>query len=157
MIEASMRARIRNDMREVRGNYSTIYLLYPTESDCPECAYDEMSDSGYDITCEACGGTGYLLSWATWQVFGRVKYTDPVQFMQPGTIPFWIEIGDAELFVSETTSDMLDQILEEARAYVYIEGTSYRPTTVAADGVGKQDEWRVELKRHSPEIRATGY
>ena len=151
------RRNIQNDMRMLRANYRTVYLLYPTETECTVCGgADTFTDSAYDISCTNCNGLGYTLSWETWQIQARIKQIDLVQ-MQAAGIPPGVEIGDAELYVSRDTKEMLVKILEETRAYVYIEGQRFRPTTITADGVGRADERRVELKRHNPEARPTGY
>lgn len=148
---------VRSDMRVLRANYRTVYLLYPTGTECTACGgVDEFTDSAYNPSCATCGGVGYTFSWATWQIAARIKQIDLVQLQAAG-IPPGIEIGDAELYVSRDTKDAVERIMEESRAYVYFDGQRFRPTNVTADGVGTADEWRVELKRHSPEVRLTGY
>jgi len=151
------RGAIRSDMRVIRGNYRTVYLLYPTETECTVCGgVDEFTDSAYDISCATCGGVGYTLSWATWQIAARIKQIDLVQLQAAG-IPPGIEIGDAELYVSRDTKAAIEKIREESRAYVYFDGQRFRPTTITADGVGTADEWRIELNRYNPEVRLVGY
>lgn len=156
-IRAWERKFIRSDMKVIRGNYRTVYLLYPTETECTVCGgVDTFTDSAYDVSCATCGGVGYTLSWATWQIAARIKQIDLVQ-MQAAGIPTGIEIGDAELYVSRDTKAAIEKIREESRAYVYFDGQRFRPTTITADGVGTADEWRIELKRYNPEVRLTGY
>ena len=151
------RRAIRSDMRMIRGNYRMVYLLYPTETECTVCGgVDEFTDSAYDISCATCGGVGYTLSWATWQIAARIKQIDLVQLQAAG-IPPGIEIGDVELYVSLDTKAAIEKVREELRAYVYFDGQRFRPTTITADGVGTADEWRIELNRHNPEVRLTGY
>lgn len=148
---------IQRDMRMIRANYRIVYLLYPTETECTACGgIDTFTDSAFDISCTTCNGVGYTLSWAVWQVHARIKQIDLVQ-MQAAGIPPGIEIGDAELYVSRESKDSVERVKEESRAYVYTEGDRFRPTNISADGVGKADEWRIELKRVNPEIRLTGY
>ena len=144
-------------MKVIRGNYRTVYLLYPTETECTACGgVDTFTDSAYDVSCPTCGGVGYTLSWAPWQIAARIKQIDLVQ-MQVAGIPPGIEIGDVELYVSRDTKEAIEKIREESRAYVYFDGQRFRPTTITADGVGTADEWRIELKRHNPEVRLAGY
>ena len=151
------RTAIRSDMRVIRGNYRTVYLLYPTETECTVCGgVDEFTDSAYDISCANCGGVGYTLSWATWQIAARIKQIDLVQLQAAG-IPPGIEMGDVELYVSRDTKAFIEKIREESRAYVYFDGQRFRPETITADGVGTADEWRIELNRYNPEVRLTGY
>ena len=148
---------IRSDMKVVRSNYRTAYLLYPTETECTVCGgVDEFTDSAYDISCANCGGVGYTLSWATWEIAARIKQIDLIQLQAAG-IPPGIEIGDAELYVSRDTKAAIEKVMEEGRAYIYFDGQRFRPTTITADGVGTADEWRIELNRHNPEVRLTGY
>ena len=156
-IRAWERRAIRSDMKVIRGNYRTVYLLYPTETECAVCGgVDPFTNSAYDISCATCGGAGYTLSWATWQIAARIKQIDLVQLQAAG-IPPGIEIGDAELYVSWDTKAAIEKITEESRAYVYFDGQRFRPTTITADGVGTADEWRIELSRHNPEVRLAGY
>lgn len=151
------RLQMRADMKVIRANYRTVYLLYPTETECTVCGgVDPFSDSAYDISCATCGGVGYTLTWAVWQIAARIKQIDMVQLQAAG-IPPGIEIGDAELYVSRETKDATERVMEESRAYVYFDGQRFRPTNITADGVGTADEWRVELKRYNPEVRLTGY
>ncbi len=148
---------IRSDMKVVRSNYRTAYLLYPTETECTVCGgVDEFTDSAYDISCATCGGVGYTLSWATWQIAARIKQIDLVQLQAAG-IPPGIEIGDAELYVSRDTKASIEKVMEEGRAYIYFDGQRFRPTTITTDGVGTADEWRIELNRYNPEVRLAGY
>lgn len=158
-VESTQRRHIRDDMRHMRGTYTDAYFLYPTETECTatDCGHDELTDSGYNVSCSTCNGVGYTLSWATWVVHARVKQIDLVQLMRSGPIPPGLEIGDAEIYLSERAKEMVERIEEESRAYVYIEGQRYRPTNLSYDGVGRADEWRVELKRVHPEVRPTGY
>lgn len=151
------RKAIRADMKAIRANYRTMYLLYPTETPCTVCGgVDEFTDSAYDISCPTCDGTGYTLSWEAWQIAARIKQIDLVQLQAAG-IPPGIEIGDAELYVSLDTKAAVEKVMEESRAYVYFDGQRFRPETVTADGVGTADEWRIELKRYSPTVRLSGY
>lgn len=158
-VNSSMRRLIRGDMSQLRGVYETVHLLYPTETACtnPDCGHDEFSDSGYDITCDICHGLGYTLSWATWQIHGRVVMLNDIQIVRSGVTTLVLEIGDAELYISNRSKEMMDKIEEVNKGYVYIQGERYRPTHVIYDGVGKSDEWRVELKRFHPTERAAGY
>ena len=157
MLRWMERRQLREDMKMLRANYRAVYLLYPTETECTACGgVDEFTDSAYDISCTTCNGVGYTLSWATWQIAARIKQIDLVQLQTVG-VPPGIEIGDAELYVSLDTKEAVERIMEESRAYVYFDGQRFRPTNVTADGVGRADEWRIELKRHSPEVRLTGY
>ena len=158
-VDSRQRKHIRTDMRHMRGHYTAIYLLHPTETACtnPNCGHDRLTDSAFNITCETCDGVGYTLTWSTWRIFARVKQIDLVQLMRSGPIPPGLEIGDAELYISERAKEMIEAIKEESRAYVYIEGQRYRPTNISHDGIGRADEWRIELKRIHPEVRPTGY
>lgn len=158
-VSPRQRKHIRTDMRHMRGHYTAVYLLYPTETACtnPDCGHDELTDSAFDITCATCSGVGYTLAWSTWRIFARVKQIDLVQLMRSGPIPPGLEIGDAELYISERAREMIEAIEEESRAYVYVEGQRYRPTNTSYDGVGRADEWRIELRRFHPEVRPTGY
>ena len=157
MINYFQRRVLQSDMRRIRANYRTVYLLYPTGTECTSCGgVDEFTDSAYDPSCATCGGVGYTFSWATWQIAARIKQIDLVQLQAAG-IPPGIEIGDAELYVSRETRDAIARIMEESRAYVYFDGQRFRPTNITADGVGRADEWRIELKRSNPEVRLTGY
>jgi hypothetical protein len=154
-----MRKEIRNDMSTLRGMHEIIYLLYPTETACtnPDCGHDEFTDAGYDITCSVCNGKGYTLTWDAWQVHGRVVMLDDIQIVRGGIAPLVLEMGDAELYISSRSKELMEKIEEVDKGYVYIKEERFRPTEIIYDGVGKADEWRVELKRFHASERATGY
>lgn len=158
-VSSTMRKLIRGDISRLRGMHELVHLLYPTETACPnpDCGHDEFSDSGYDITCSICNGLGYTLSWTAWQIYGRVVILDDIQVVRGGITPLVLEIGDAEIYISRRSKEMMEKIEEGDKGYVYIKGERYRPTHIIYDGVGKDDEWRVELKRFHATERATGY
>lgn len=156
-ISKEQRRLIQKDLKAMRANYQTVYVLYPTETACTVCGgADTFTDSAYDVSCATCGGAGYTLSWEAWEIRARIKLIDLTQLLASG-IPPGIEVGDAELFVSYDSKEALKKVIEESRAYVYFGGQRFRPETITADGVGKQDEWRIELKRHNPEVTPVGY
>lgn len=156
MLGSSDRAWVERTLRGLRSNYRSFHLLLPTETDCPDCGYDELTDSALDIACTTCNGIGKVIEWSPLEVHGRVQHYDFVKLSAAG-IPPGIEVGDSVAYISSEIKEAVLDLRESPRGYVYLDGDTYRPWSVQPTGVGHADEWRVELKRTKVDVRASGY
>ena len=146
-------------LRDVRhGTYRSLHLVWPTdESDCPDCSFDAFTQSGDNITCETCRGTGKVLTWGQAEAVGRIQHYDFVTLSASG-LPPGVEVGDVVIYVSKDVKDMVAGSVRPSQyGYLFIDSDTYRPVSVAPTGVGHQDEWRIELKRTEMDVRPTGY
>ena len=146
-------------LRDVRQHtYRPFYMVWPSaETDCPDCAFEDFTQSGDDITCQTCKGLGRVLAWSTAEVYGRIQHYDFVTLAASG-LPPGVEVGDVVVYVSKEVRDMLTNNVRQSQyGYLYIDSDTYKPVSVAPTGVGHQDEWRIELKRAEMDVRPTGY
>jgi len=146
-------------LRDVRQyTYRPTYLVWPSaETECPDCSFEEFTQSADDITCATCEGLGKVLTWATAKVQARIQHYDFVTLMASG-LPPGVEVGDTVVYVSKEVKDMVvDSVRPSQYGYLFIDSDTYRPVSVAPTGVGHQDEWRMELKRTEMDVRPTGY
>jgi hypothetical protein len=145
-------------LRDVRQQtYRSFHMVWPTaEDDCPECSFDDFTQSADDITCQCCNGTGKLLTWANAEVYGRIQHYDFVTLSASG-LPPGVEVGDVVLYVSEDVKNMVLVVRENQFGYLLIDSDTYKPVSIAPTGVGHRDEWRIELKRTEVDVRPVGY
>lgn len=157
MLAPSDRRAIEKTLSGIRNNYRSFSLHYPrSEDDCPDCGFDELTQSALDPACPTCEGTGKVLSWVTIVAFGRLQYYDFVTLSVTGIAP-GIEIGDVVCYISTSVKDAVLALRASPYGYAYIDGDTFRPFSVQPTGVGHSDEWRVEWKRSKVDARATGY
>ena len=159
LVQPNLGAYVSDTLRRVRHDvYRSFHLAWPSEeTDCPDCALDELTQSADNITCLTCDGLGTVLTWATAEVYGRIQHYDFVTLVASG-LPPGVEIGDAVIYVSEDVKDIITGYVRASDyGYVFLDSDTYRVFSVAATGVGHQEEWRVELKRAQIDARASGY
>ena len=161
MIRNYDRYDIRRIMQNLRGEFRRVWVLIATTSNCDAagCGYDSMSDSAIDPTCSMCDGTGKTITFTTHELKARIKVFDFVQLQGAGAAPPGVELGDVALYIRVHDKGVLTTCNETPISYVKLEGDSvaYRPFSIAADGVGREDEIRVLLKKTKDVQRATGY
>jgi len=159
MLAATDRHFIKRTLDSLRGNYRPFYLILATdEAECTAegCGYDQFTQSGKNPTCQACNGTGMIITWSPLEVRGRLQYYDVVKLSAAG-MPPGIEIGDVVSYVSADVMNAVSELRSSAFSYAYIDGDTYRPYSIAPTGVGYADEWRIEWKRTEMDVRAAGY
>lgn len=149
------RAQINKTLSGVRGNYRSFRLLWPaSKTECPDCGFDELTQSAKDISCTTCDGLGYTFTWSDVEVYGRIQHYDFVALAAHG-IPPGIEVGDCVTYISTDVKDMVLDVRESRWGYAYIDDQTFKPYGVTPTGVGHADEWRVEWKR--TELDASGH
>lgn len=138
--------------------YRPFHLVWPSsESDCPDCSFDEFTQSADDVTCATCMGLGKVYTWTHAEVYGRIQHYDFVTLAASG-LPPGVEVGDVVVYVSEDIKDIIVSNVRTAQyGYVFVDDDTFWPISVTPTGVGHQDEWRVELKRKQIDVRPTGY
>ncbi|NIQ88599.1 MAG: hypothetical protein GWN93_05785 [Deltaproteobacteria bacterium] len=158
MLGSNDRAFTEGTLRDVRQHtYRSFHLVWPSaETDCPDCAFEDFTQSGDSITCATCEGLGKILTWAKAEVYGRIQHYDFVTLAASG-LPPGVEVGDVVVYVSREVKDMALDVRQSQYGYLFIDSDTYRPVSVAPTGVGHQDEWRIELKRSEMDVRPTGY
>lgn len=157
MLAPMDRRDIERTLSEIRRNYRPFYLVYPrAEDECPDCGFDELTQSAKNIDCTTCNGIGKTFSWATMQVYGRLQYYDFITLSAAGIAP-GIEIGDAVCYISPEVKDIVLALRESSYGYALIDGNTFRPMSIQPTGVGHADEWRIEWKRWKADVRASGY
>lgn len=158
MLEPADRREVERTLASVRGNYRSFYLVWPQgEIECPECGFDEFTQSAKDVSCTVCDGVGKIPDgWVAHQVYGRLQYYDFVTLVATGVTP-GIEVGDIVSYVSTDTKGAVLRLRQSRYGYALIDADTFRPFSVAPTGVGHADEWRVEWKRKQMDVRATGY
>lgn len=146
-------------LRGVRhGTYRPFRLVWPAHvSSCPDCSFDQFTQSGDNVTCQSCKGTGKVFTWTTAEVYGRIQHYDFVTLSAAGVHP-GVEIGDVVVYVSGDVKDMIaDKVRSDQYGYVFVDSDTYRPISFGPTGVGHIDEWRIELKRTEMDVRVSGY
>jgi hypothetical protein len=153
-----MRSYVEGVLDNVRqAVYRPFYLVWTSsETECTDCAYNEFTQSADNITCEACGGTGKVLSWTSAEIHGRIQHMDMVALSAAG-LPPGIDVGDAVVYVSEDMKEAIEEHGNSHNGYIFLDGDRYKPYGINPTGVGHRSEWRVELKRTTMSVNANGY
>lgn len=145
---------VEGHMKALSTNYSRIYVLIPTATGTSN--YDEMEDSPLDITNTSTSASGQTLTWAAYEIYARLggpTFTDLITADGNG-----LEKGDIALFIKPTDYDLMQSVITNNRAYLYINKDTYRPFgTQNTAGVFNGNEYKVECKHYTPIVFATGF
>jgi hypothetical protein len=154
------RTRDRNTFKrnatQLANNYSRAVLLIPLLSDAGN--YDPISNAAIDVQNTTSYETGKTITG--WKVVemqarrGGATFTDLV-LLAAGA---GFAQGKIKLFFSKRMDEMMQEVVDDVFAYVYIDGQTYRPIGgIDNAGLFHADESFIELNSHTPRARATGY
>lgn len=78
-----------NEIREETGDKNRIALVTVTESDCPDCEYDDVTNESKDSSCSTCSGIGKLQAESAVTLLAKIRWvTDPEDIlMKTGVLP----------------------------------------------------------------------
>lgn len=121
-----------------RQRTQRVSLHIPSKTNCtePGCGWDEFTQSGKDVACLACNGTGKVTTWYVSHSSARVMWIDPAA-------PVWGTmasgpVGDVWLSVPLEYESMFDTVKDTGGAYILLDGRTVKPI--------KSDPNRVEGK-----------
>lgn len=133
------------DFQRQRSQRVSIHI--PSRTNCPDCGFDEFTQSGKDVACTTCNGTGKVTTWYVSHSSARVMWIDPAA-------PVWGTmasgpVGDVWLSVPLEYEDMYDKVKDTDGAYILIDGRTVKPVSIDANVVeGKSSlDVRCEITR----------
>ena len=129
-----------------------VLAYYPTtETECTEtgCGHDAVMNSRKKPDCTVCDARGYITTWTTQHINGRVVRPEQISFdFRENAVV--VETADLNLYISITDLDTIKRIKGNERAYLLVEGEYYRPYEITAMGVTGLDEYLVSCSKHKP-------
>ena len=131
--------------RDVEDTYNKqVVIFIPSQTDCPVCGWDEFTQSGKDVACTTCNGTGKVTNWRKSRVSARVMWIDTAA-------PRWGvvatgEIGDVWLSVMPVFKEMFETVEETDGAYILVDGKTVKPQSVAYNEVEGRTSVDVRCK-----------
>ena len=115
--------------RDVESTFTKqVAVCIPSQTDCPVCGWDEFTQSGKDVACTTCNGTGKVTNWRKSRVSARVMWVDEAA-PRFGIVTSG-DIGDVWLSVATVFKDLLETVEETDGAYILVDGKTVKPTSV---------------------------
>ena len=125
---------VRRDVQGfMRQRSQRVIILIPSKADCPDCGFDEFTQSGKDVACTTCDGTGKVTTWHTSHSSARVMWIDPAA-------PVWGRmasgpVGDVWLSVPLEYESLYDKVKDTDDAYILVGGKTVKPMSIDANRV----------------------
>ena len=111
----------------------TVSLHWPSKTDCPDCGFDEFTQSGEDVACTTCNGTGKVTTWYPSHAKCRIKWIDLAQ-------PMWGQmasgpVGDVWLQMPYRFKSLAEKIKDTDGAYITVDSKTVKPISVDVNRV----------------------
>lgn len=125
-----VRREVQNFMRQ-RTQRVSIHI--PSKTDCPDCGFDEFTQSGKDVACTTCKGAGKVTTWHKSHSSARVMWIDPAA-PRWGTMASG-PVGDAWLSVPLEYESLYNKVKDTDDAYILVDGKKVKPISIDANRV----------------------
>ena len=120
--------------KDVEGlMFNTVSLHYPSRTNCLDCGFDEFTQSGEDVACTTCNGTGKVTTWYVSHAKCRIKWIDPAQPMW-GTMASG-PVGDVWLQMPYRFKSLAEKIKDTDGAYITVDDKTVKPISVDVNRV----------------------
>ncbi len=125
-----VRKEVNHFMRQ-RSQRVVIYI--PLKTDCPDCGWDEFTQSAKDVSCTTCGGGGKVITWYKSRSSARVMWIDP-------SSPIWGTmasgpVGDVWLSVPLSYESLYERVKDTDDAYILVDSKTVKPISIDANRV----------------------
>jgi len=128
-----------------------VYARIPTETNCPTCGWDVLSQSAINMGCATCHGIGKITTWVAYAVNCRLMWTSTLKFAYPFPAS-GVELGDCVITVPQEFVAVMDLVMNNERAYVVANDKTVRPTSLHVQNVqGIVTEYEYVCNIFSPE------
>ena len=135
MLQSSIsQIHVRREVQDfMRQRSQRVIILIPSKTDCPDCGFDEFTQSGKDVACTTCNGTGKVTTWYSSHSSARVMWIDPAA-------PVWGRmasgpVGDVWLSVPLEYESLYDKVKDTDDAYILVDGKTVKPISIDANRV----------------------
>lgn len=125
---------VRREVQDfMRQRTQRVSIHIPSKTDCPDCGFDEFTQSGKDVACTTCDGTGKVTTWYISHSSPRVMWIDPAA-------PVWGRmasgpVGDVWLSVPLEYESLYDRVKDTDDAYILVAGKTVKPMSIDANRV----------------------
>jgi hypothetical protein len=116
--------------------------------------YEPFSDSPYEIT-GAASGQGSV-TYETYRLMARVKIVKDTTLFGMNQVVPGVEIGDYLLYFKDGDKPVLDRVVDNRNAYIWLDAINFRPYNVTVNGLAQTFDVFVHAKKYSPKYRMTG-
>lgn len=125
--------------RDLMNKFPTRLSVHvPTHTECTAdgCGFDVFTQSGKNPACTVCNGTGRTTVWSVAYIMCRVSWVDRTRI----GIEFWKgvpagETGEVVLGCMLRDEDLLRMTMEDADAYILLNGQHIRPFSLTHNRV----------------------
>ena len=117
--------------------------------------YEPFSDSPYNITGAASGRE--TVTYQIYRQYARIKIVKDTTLYGLSQVITGLEIGDYLLYYRDTDNPVLDDVIANKEAYLFIDGMPMRPYNDTLNGVGQTFDVFVHAKKFSPRYRPAGF
>ena len=138
---ATNQIHVRREVQDfMRQRSQRVSVHIPSRTNCPDCGFDEFAQSGTDVACETCEGTGKVTTWYVSHSSARVMWIDPAA-------PVWGTmasgpVGDVWLSVPYEYESMFDKVKDTDGAYILVNNRTAKPISIdtnIVEGVSSLD------------------
>jgi hypothetical protein len=131
--------------RDVESTFNRqVVVCIPSQTDCPVCGWDEFTQSGKDVACTTCNGTGKVTTWQKSRVSVRVMWVDEAA-PRFGLVTSG-DIGDVWLSAATVFKDMFEKVEETDNAYILVDNQTVKPISVGYNEVQGRTSVDVRCK-----------
>lgn len=115
--------------RDVESTFNRqVVVCIPSQTDCPVCGWDEFTQSGKDVACTTCNGTGRVTTWRKSRASARVMWVDEAA-PRFGLVTSG-DIGDVWLSVATVHKKLFEEVEETDHAYILVDDETVRPISI---------------------------
>lgn len=130
MLQSSIsQIHVRREVQDFQRQRTQRVIIYvPSKTNCPDCGWDEFTQSGKDVACTTCNGTGKVTTWYKSHSSARVMWIDPAA-------PVWGAmasgpVGDVWLSVPLEYESLYDKVKDTDDAYILVDGKTVKPISI---------------------------
>lgn len=133
---------VRRDVASTFNRQVTVCI--PAQTECPDCGWDEFTQSGKDVACTTCDGEGKVTTWQKSRVSVRVMWVDEAA-PRFGLVTSG-DIGDVWLSAMTVFKSLFEEVEETDHAYILVDNKTVKPISVGYNRVEGQTSVDVRCK-----------
>jgi hypothetical protein len=141
---------MRQELVAARMPYRETMVVIPTFTSGSN--YEPFTDSPYEITGAGQGTVTYEI----YRLFARIKIVKDTTTYGVSQVVTGLEIGDYLLYYRDTDKPVLDKVIANIEAYIFVDGMSMRPYNDTLNGLGQTFDVFIHAKKATTHYRPTG-
>jgi hypothetical protein len=151
MLTSRDRLAIREGLDVSRLDSRFLHVLIPAFDNWD---FDEETQSGNEVSQG--DGTGRSVTWRHYALYAHLRPVDQ-SLITFGHVPPGAEQGNVFFSIHPRELEVFQNALNREHAYVLLDGEAWHVNSITTSGVGKVEEYIVNVKKFHPLHRAPGY